>query len=189
MIFFPLAFLFVAGMTYVALNAGGEVETQSDADVLRNGYVLSGTDFAALTASPGTNFVAPDLDTGEPDYAVLSAQITKDKAQASIGVFATLGPQYEKVFAERDIEITVRARRGRTNPSDSFHVAYYTLDAGASEWQIFEPTDTFEDYAFRFRPGLPQDEAEIDYLGMWPAPEGESQTIEVQRITVEVVTP
>lgn len=179
----------MAGMIYLALNAGGEAETQSDADILRNGYVLSGPDFAALTASPGTNFVAPDLETGEPDYAVLSAQITKDKAQASIGIFATLGPQYEKVFAERDIEITVRARRGRSNPSESFQVGYYTLDAGASEWQIFEPTESFEDYTFRFKPGLPQDEAEIDYLGIWPTAEGANKSIEVERITVKVVKP
>ena len=176
-------------MIYVALNAGGEAETQSDADVLRKGYVLSGTDFAALTASPGTNFVAPDLETGEPDYAVLSAQITQEKEQASIGIFATLGPQYEKVFAERDIEITVRARQGRVQPSESFQVGYYTLDAGASGWQTFDLTDRFEDYAFRFRPGLPQDEAEIDYLGIWPSTVGANKTIEVEKITVKVVTP
>lgn len=187
--FFPLAALFVAGIIFFAVNAGGEAETRSDAEVLQHGYILSGPDFAALTASPGTNFVPPTAETGEPNYAVLSAQVARGDAQTSIGVFATLGPQYEKIFAERNIEITVRARQGQERPSKTFEVGYYTLDAGASGWKRFELTDDFEDYAFTFRPGLPQDEAEIDYLGIWPAPEGENKSIEVERITVKVVTP
>jgi len=189
MFFFPLAALFVAGIIYFALNAGGEAETRSDAEVLQNGYVMSGPDFVALTASPGTNFIAPDVETGEPNYAVLSAQMAREKAQASIGVFATLGPQYEKVFAERNIEITVRARKSDSQPSGSFEAGYYTLDAGSSGWKTFELTDNFEDYMFNFRPGLPQDEAEIDYLGIWPSPKGENKSIDVERITVKVVNP
>jgi len=187
--FFPLAALFVAGMIYFALSMGGETETRSDADVLRDGYVLSGLDFSALTAAAGTNFIVPDETQINVNYVVMSAQVPREGGPASLGVFATLGPQYEKVFADRTIEITVRARQGQVNPSESFEMGYYTLDAGASGWKEFEITENFEDYAFRFKPGLPQDEAEIDYLGIWPSPSGESKSIDVERITVKVVQP
>ena len=184
--FFPLAAVVIAGIIYFALNAGDEIETLTEADILREGYVMTGADFDSLTASPGTNFILPSTEAGGTNYAIFSAQAPQD-GRASIGIFATLGPEFESAFAGRKIEITINARRGQERPSDMFLIGYYTLNAGASGWQTFSLSDNFQDHSFTFTPGRPEGMSEIDYLGIWPAPEGENKTMEVNRITIKAV--
>lgn len=178
--FFPLAGLAVAGIVAYALSF--EV---NEAPVNADLYERSGPALEALFPSPGTTIKPPSEEAGSVTYAVLAAHMTQALAPPSAGVFATLGPSYEKNFAGRMIDITVRARAGQESPSPKMLMNYITPGVGQTGWQSFDLGDDFANYTLEFQP---QKSPEITnhYLGIWPDIDGQGRTVEVESVKVEL---
>jgi len=179
-LFYPLSALIIAGMIVYALSF-----STSSAPVDPNVFELSGDSLGELFPSPGTTMQLANDTNGAVAYAVLSGQLDRATAPASAGVFGTLGPVHEESFAGHAIRITVRARQGQLNPSETMDVAYFTAGAGDSAWQNYALSKDFTDYSFVFTPGPLNAKASTDFIGIWPSPKGQKRTIDLLSVRVE----
>lgn len=176
--FFPLAAMVIAGMVAYALSF--EV---NEAPVNADLYERQGAGLSILFPSPGTTVKPPDIEASSENYAVLASHMSRDIAPPSAGVFATLGPAYERNFAGQTIDITVRARRGRENPSPRMDVNYITPGVGQTDWRTFELSEDFTDYTLEFSPVKSPDIIN-HYLGIWPDNSGNGKTVEIESVRV-----
>jgi len=179
--FYPLAALVVFAMIAFALSLKTDT-TPSNVDV----YERQRADLVDLFPSPGTTVRLSE--TGDDIYAVLSAHMTREIAPPSSGVFGTLGPAYEANFGGATITITVRARQSKIAPSAKMELGYFTTGVGDSGWKPFELSNEYVDYSFEFSPNPPLEEG-IDYVGIWPDPDGKGGSIDVQSVRVERLRP
>jgi len=185
--FYPLAVALIAAMIGFALSLG-TTERVSDACIWENGFVARGDDLVSLTASPGTTYEFVGATSANPAHVIMMTEISRVDAPASAGVFAALGPDYERALAGHKLRITVRARQGRKNPLKEFDMGYFTAGAGDSQWQRRQLTEDFQNYSFEFTPNLPTADPDLDYLGIWPGDEGKQETIDVEFMRVDVLT-
>lgn len=178
-LFYPLAGLVIAGLIYGALSFGGKPVPLTTDEVLRDGFVLEGPQLELLTASPGTTL------TLGADTVTLKSHIAKNQAPASAGVFGTLSTEYETAYADKMLEISVRAKSEIT--SARFEVGYFTAGAGDSGWKEFDLTPNYQDHTFFFRPGPVGATPGADYIGIWPGKTGIQDPVQIERISVKVL--
>lgn len=188
--FYPFAILLIAAMVIGALFAGGDPRKKGpEIDPVKTGFVLEGERLRELVPPGGTTIDFAGDAQNPTRYAVLSAHLTKAEAPPSAGIFGALGPVYEAAYGGRKLEITVRARSGREDPSEAFSVQYFTASVGDSPAQVFQLSSEFEDYTFSYTPAAPIGDPGSDYVGMWPDLEGKSRTMDVERVSVKVANP
>ena len=150
--FYPLAALIVVAMVAVALSFGERIDL-TDREIWNSGYTMTGEDLVRLTAQPGTQAVFVAAASEEPAYARLTSTAARDSLPPGPGVFAPLGPQYERAFASRDIRMTVTARSSRINGLETFDIGYFSAGSGDSGWKRKTLTADWKDYVLDFRPG------------------------------------
>jgi hypothetical protein len=180
--FYPIAALLIGAMIIFALSFADTPDPEN----VKKGFVVEGETFQFLTQAPGTSLAVAGDANNPAAYAVFSANLTREKAGPSAGIFATLGPLYKKAFMDNTIEVSVRARKGRTNPTDEFLFGYFAMGSGTSGWKSFKPSKEFETYSFTFRPELVKDDSRVDYVGIWPDEKGRSRTLDVAWIKVKL---
>lgn len=185
--FYPLLVLVIAGILYLAVLPGIRHGNLNPEDIINEGYTLSGLDLQKLTAAPGTEVSFIDGQGERPLLAVLSSNNPRKLANASAGVFGTLGPNYEAGFGGYDLEITITARAGRDKPLSEFKAGYFTVGVGDSRWQNFTLSANFEDYSFNFTPKPPKGNPGNDFVGIWPGDEGKSETMELKSIRIRIL--
>lgn len=186
--FYPFFVLLCAAIVLGALFAGGGLKVDApDIDPIADGYVLEGDDLRRLVQPLGATVDFAASSGGQTAYAVLAAHMTREDAPPSAGIFGELLPIYEAAFAERTLQVTVRARQGRENPSERFSLAYFTAGSGDSKPQYFDLTPEFADYSFTYTPRPPRGVAGSDYVGIWPDLTGLSKTMDVERLSVMVI--
>lgn len=180
--FYPIAAAVIGGMIYYALSFSGPAEL-----VDANLYELSGKGLEQLFPSPGTTVQLANDPSGAVAYAVMGAHLDRASAEASAGVFGTLGSVHETSFAGNPIRITIRARKGRFEAASAMEAGYFTAGAGDSPWQAFSLEDDFSDHSFIFTPGAISEKGGTDFIGIWPDASGESGSIDVMSIRVEKI--
>lgn len=185
--FYPIALAFMAGMIWFALSKSS-VTKLSDACIWHNGFITQGEDLITLTASPGTTYEYRGATQNDPAHVVMMTQIPRKDAPPSAGVFAALGPDYERAFAGQKIRITVRARQGRKTPLAEFDMGYFTAGAGDSQWRRRTLTPDWADYVLDFAPKPPNGDPDLDYAGVWPGEAGEQETMDVEYIKIDVLS-
>jgi len=185
--FYPLALALIAGMIWFALSLSTRTKL-TDACIWHNGYITQGEDLVTLTASPGTIYDYIGATPMDPAHVVAMTQIPRRDAPASAGVFAALGPDYERAFAGQKIRLTVRARQGRKNPLTAFDMGYFTAGAGDSGWRRRTLTPDWKDYVLDFSPKTPNGDPDLDYFGIWPGEAGEQETMDIEFMRVDVLS-
>jgi hypothetical protein len=186
-IFYPIALALIAAMIWFALSRS-TVTKLSDACIWQNGFVTQGEDLVTLTASPGTSYEYVGATPTDPAHIVTMTQIPRKDAPASAGVFAALGPDYERAFAGQQIRVTVRARQGRKAPLEAFDMGYFTAGAGDSRWQRRRLTQDWQDFTLDFAPKPPNGDPDLDYMGVWPGDQGEQKTMDVAFMKIDVLS-
>ncbi len=184
--FYPLLIVVIGVILYLALIPGERTNNPDPKEVLLHGYILEDVDLQKLTAAPGTYVNYIGGQGGQPVIAVLATNIPRKLAEASAGVFGTLGPNYEKGFGGHEIKVTVTARAGKENPLEEFKAGYFTVGAGDSGWQKFTLSDEFEDYSFTFKTNKPKGKPANDFVGIWPGDDGKNETMELKSIRIVV---
>ena len=186
--FYPIALALIAGIIWIALSQA-EISNIISADVCKSGYTVEGEDLMLLEAGPGTNYDYFGAQGENAAYVSLYSHIARDKADPpSAGVFAPIGYLYAQVFHGKTIRMTIRAKAGRRNPLDSFDTGYFSLTAGATQWQKFDLTDSFQDFSFDFSPRKVEPTEDIDYFGIWPGVEGKQTVMDVEKFQVTVLS-
>ena len=185
--FYPLALALIAGMVWFALSRASASKL-TDACIWQNGYVSQGEDLARLTASPGTSYEYMGATSKDPAHIVAMTQIARKNIDPSAGVFAPLGPDYERAFAGQKIRLTVRARQGRKDPLEEFDMAYFTSGVGNTGWQRYKLTPKWKNYSLDYTPGLPNGDPDLDYFGVWPGEDGEQKTMDIEFMKVDVLS-
>jgi hypothetical protein len=183
MYFYPLAALLIGGMIAFALSFGGGAAL-SDDDILALGWRMEGPALRNLNVSPGTEVRYIDEEGG---FVRLSAFTPFDVGPGSVGVFASLGADYERAFAGREIEISLRVRAADRNGLEAFDTAYFPIEAPASDWQVFRLSPDWQDLSFTFSPDIVAAPPNVDLLSIWPGKAGESLAMDLAQIRIEVV--
>jgi len=186
--FYPLAALIVAIMIAVALSFGESVDL-TECEIWTAGYEMKGEDLARLTAQPGTQAVFVAASGGEPAYARLSSTASRDSLPPGPGVFAPLGPQYERAFASRKLRMTVTARASRMSPLETFDIGYFSAGSGDSGWQRETLSPEWKDYTVEHELGALTDRQGLDHASVWPGETAELLNVDVQNIRVQVLNP
>jgi len=186
--FYPLAALIVTAMVVLALSFG-ESDDLTTLEIWKDGYVMSGEDLVRLTAQPGTQAVYIAAAGGEPAYARLTSTAARDSLPKGPGVFAPLGPKYERAFAGQDIRMTVTARASRMNPLADFDIGYFSAGSGDSGWKRKSLTVEWKDYILDFNPGPLTERQGLDHASVWPGETAELLNVDVKEIRVVVLNP
>lgn len=186
--FYPFIVLLIGAIVFAALYAGGPMKTAAltPDEIAQQGYTVEGEDLRRFVSAPGTTVNFALDSTRKVSSAVLAAHISKASAPPSAGVFVTLGPSYESVFGGKSIDVTVRAKQGGDNPSDSFTMQYFTASVGDSRPERLALTRQYQDFTLTFTPNPPKGEPGADYVGIWPDLEGEKRTMDVESIRVQI---
>lgn len=186
--FYPLAAIIVAAMIVFALSLGERIDL-TDREIWNNGYTMEGEELVRLTAQPGTQAIYVAAAGGESAFARLSSTAARESLPPGPGVFAPLGPQYERAFATRLLRMTVTARASRINPLDHFDMGYFSAGSGDSGWKRRELTESWTDYSIEFRPGALTAQQGLDHASVWPGEMAEVLNMDVKKIRVEVLDP
>jgi len=184
--FYPLAALIAVAMIAIALSFAQKVDL-SDATIWKEGYVMEGTDLSRLTAQPGTQATFHASMGGEPAFVRLNATTARENLPPGPGIFAPLGPDYERAFSGRLLRLTVTARPSKVNPLRDFDMGYFSAGAGDSGWKRRTLKQGWSDYVLEFRPGLRVADPDLDYFSIWPGVTAEALSMDVQRMRVEVL--
>jgi len=186
--FYPLAALIAVAMVAYALSLGERIEL-TDCEIWEAGYTMEGEDLIRLTAQPGTQAVYVAAAGGQPAYARLTSTAARDSLPPGPGVFAPLGPQYERAFATRNLRMSVTARTSRLNGLESFDIGYFSAGSGDSGWKRKTLDIDWSSYVMEFRPGALTGRQGLDHASIWPGETAELLNVDVQKITVEVLDP
>ncbi|GGX74593.1 hypothetical protein GCM10011309_25940 [Litorimonas cladophorae] len=186
--FYPLAAIIVAAMIVFALSLGERIDL-TDREIWDNGYTMEGEELVRLTAQPGTQAIYVAAAGGESAFARLSSTAARESLPPGPGVFAPLGPQYERAFATRLLRMTVTARASRINPLEHFDMGYFSAGSGDSGWTRRELTESWTDYSIEFRPGALTAQQGLDHASVWPGEMAEVLNMDVKKIRVEVLDP
>lgn len=184
--FYTLSATFVATSILIAMMHSTEIKV-SDECIVENGFIAQGKELKNLTSSPGTSFTFVAASQSSPAYITASSHVPRVYAQASAGIFAVLGPDYERVLGGRALSMTVSARKNRAYALDEFDMGYFTAGAGDSGWKTRKLTNFWRDYVLYFTPTSSQSEPDIDYLGIWPGVRGEKKLMDLRYIKVKVL--
>ena len=187
--FYPIAAILVAIIVAIAVVPGFNRAAQNQENILVNGFELTGSDLGKLTAAP-TTFA--EFDTGG-DGNIANARIygnmPRDMAPASAGVFGTLSAGYLRVFAGKTLEVRVRARKNASSTLEQFDLGFFTPGAGSSGWKKYTLTPTYQDFSFTYEAPAQLSESQVSYVGIWPGDKGDSQPMDVERLSVKIVKP
>lgn len=185
-IFYPLAALIVVLMIALALSFGERIDL-TDREIWDNGYTMSGEDLVRLTAQPGTQAVFVASAGGEPAYARLTSTVARESLPPGPGVFAPLGPQYERAFATNKLRMTITARASRLNPLETFDIGYFSAGSGDSGWKRKTLTPDWSEYVLEFRPGALTADQGLDHASVWPGDTAELLNVDIKEIRVVVI--
>ena len=186
--FYPLAALIIAAMVAFALSFGERIEL-TDCEIWNSGYKMEGEDLVRLTAQPGTQAVFVAAAGGEPAFARLTSTAARESLPKGPGVFAPLGPQYERAFATRNLRLIVTARSSRLNGLEDFDIGYFSAGSGDSGWKRKSLSADWAEYQIEFRPGALTERQGLDHASVWPGETAELLNVDVQRIHVIVLDP
>ena len=181
--FYPLAALLIVAMIALALSFGGG-DDLDDAERLATGWTMEGPALRNMTVSPGSNQRYIDEDGG---FIRLSTFTAMGEGPGSLGVFATLSSDYERVFAGRELRVTITARAAAPDPLERFDAAYFTVEGPATPWRGFELGDSFEDHSFTYTPPIIAAPPNADLVAIFPGRTGEQREMDVSRIRIEVI--
>jgi len=183
--FYPLAALIAVVMVVVALSFGENLEL-TEAEIRASGYLMAGEDLVRLTAQPGTQSVFVAAAGSQPAYARLNSTAARNSLPKGPGVFAPLGPEYERVFAGQNIQMVVTARRSRNNGLETFDIGYFSAGSGDSGWKRKTLTPEWKDYVLNFRPGPLTEKVGLDHASVWPGETAELLTVDIKSIRVVI---
>jgi hypothetical protein len=187
--FYPIATALIAGLITLALVPGPMKQRKQETTILNDGYHLAGDDLKLLQAAAPNFIEYVNGPEGEVKSIILYSNIPRKDATPSAGVFRALGSRYERIFGGQNLEISVRARAGAKTPLDKFDMGYFTGEDGDSGWQTFELSKDYQDFMFSFTPNPPKGPPGRDYVGIWPGKDGNSRTMEVERISIKIIAP
>ena len=186
--FYPLAALIVVVIVAVSLSFGESIEL-SDREIWDAGYTMSGEDLVRLTAQPGTQAVFVAAAGGEPAYARLTSTAARNSLEKGPGVFAPLGPQYERAFAAKNLRMTITARASHLNPLEAFDIGYFSAGSRDSGWKRKTLSPDWKDYVLDFNPGALTERRGLDHASVWPGETAELLNVDIKSILVIVLNP
>ena len=178
----------IAGtLSYVAYRdhwidlSDGTLPTASQRPV-QNATVIFPGDEGALSPAQGNTVQA---DRSNPSIIWIRSSLTRAESSGSTdGVAVTVPSSLTAGLGGKRIRVTISAARGRSSGASSpFAVAYSTGAVGDSGWLVFEPTESFQDFSFRYRVPA-RAEGFTHYVGLWSDISGRETPLAVRRITI-----
>jgi len=186
--FYPLAALVTIAMVIFAMSFRVKVDL-TDSEIWENGYVMAGEDLIRLAAQPGTQAEFVAAAGGQPAYARLTSTVARASVAPKPGIFAPLGPEYERAFATRKLRLTIIARSSSIQGLDHFDMGYFTAGSGDSPWKRKKLTEEWAEYVMEYTPGALTEKVGLDHFSMWPGETAELLSMDVREMRVKVLNP
>lgn len=181
--FYPICALFVGAVIWYALSFTQEREPIDPS----KGFEVSGENLQYFLVPDQLDFsLTTDSQTGET-VAVLTSNVNIKTAPPSAGLCMRLGFELETAFAERELEMIVRARAGDSSPTTKFQMGYFVIGQKGSGWKEFTPDAGYKDYKIKLKKGALKGETRGDFAGIWPDLDGKGRTLNVASIIVKPV--
>lgn len=186
--FYPLAALLAIAMVVFALSLADNPDL-TDKEIWCKGYVMSGENLTRLAAQPGTQAVFVAASGVDPAYARLTSTVARASVNPKPGIFAPLGPDYERAFATQRLRLTITARSSANKGLTAFDMGYFTAGSGDSPWNRRQLTPSWEDYVMEYTPGALSAQRGLDHFSIWPGEMAELLNMDVREMRVEVLDP
>lgn len=188
-LFYPMIAAVLAVMAAVALAPGPERQREAMAAMgnPQDGLHLQGEALSNLQAPEGLSMDLVELPDGRTIGRAAAFKRT-DQPPLSAGVFVTLTSEFEDAFAGHTVRVSVEARRPQANGSQRMWVSYFGGGGpGDGVWREAALGTELQTYVFEW--ALPEmgGEPGVDYIGIWPDPEGQGRAVEVFSLRAEVV--
>ncbi len=187
--FFPLALLLAAGLVWLALREPGRSLPDGSVSGAGSDYRVirvAGPDLNRFEAGPEAR---SDVSQGEDGFILTVSATGPSFADApDRGPHFRLAPDIETAFAGRLIRVNLRARSAGTGGAAAFEMAYSTGPEGRSQWQRFDLTPQFANYAFDFQ--VPEAKAEqgVDFVGIRPVASPGAGAVEIESLMLVNLT-
>ncbi len=186
-LFFSASIAVAAGIVALALSLGDSPRVIIQ-EICERGYVLSGDDLNRLEQANGTSIGFVEETENDPAHMVMYAQVSRDLAPPSAGIFMSVTESYANIFNGKTIKMTVRARQNRQIALDEFETAYFSQTSGSTGWQRFTLTPDFADYSFEHTLRPYDGTVDLDYFGIWPGVLGDGRKMDVEMMRIDIVS-
>jgi hypothetical protein len=180
--FYPLAAVLIGGMVFGALS-GADNTTRTNEDILTNGVVFEGSQLNGITLGNGLD--ADVLVENEREFARISAVRGPLDGPQSAGAFYTLTPHEIETLQGRVVRVTFTIRSSVENGAAGANLAFFVAGIGQDAWQRQTITAEFADYSMTITP--PSCDWNYGYLGLWPDWTVGTNTIDVERVEIQVL--
>ncbi len=91
----------------------------------------------------------------------------------------------EVAFSEKNLKVTIRARRAPVNGSPMMRAEYYASADETSDWKSFLVTPEWQDYTFNYVPPKSAANLGLDFLGIWADSDGLGRAVEISKVTFD----
>jgi len=142
---------------------------------------IAGPQLNRFISGQGLEMSACQADT---DY-VLGLRATRSDFPPTpeTGPHFRLAPDIELAVSNRNIKVIIRARASGQAGAKAFEANYFTGPEGASGWQKFALTETFEDHVFDYAVPAANEVQGVDFLGIHPIVEEGANGFEIESVT------
>jgi len=190
-VFYPFILLIAAALAIAALVGGPDRIVGFTGEPLlgQDSLVARGPDLAAMRAADG--LTVEFLPSAEDlNHARLRAFRRPEDGAASAGVFLTISPRQESALSGRTVRVSILARARGAEATERFLAQYATSDSpGDSGWIAFEPDAVFRTYSFTHAIPEKNGPPGLDFIGVWPDPDGEGRALDIIQLSVEPIDP
>ena len=185
-IFFPLILLSILGMIWLATLRQAEICPTGSVSAAHTDYVtikISGSQLNRFMPGQGLEMAPCQANT---DYVLnLRAKTADFPATPDTGPHFRLAPDIEVALSNQNIKVIIRARASTQTGAKAFEANYFTGPEGASGWQKFALTETYQDHVFDYAVPAANKDRGVDFLGIRPMVEAGANGFEIESVTLE----
>ncbi len=151
-----------------------------------DGVEISGRQLGLMQAGPGLTAQLAEED-GETVLRAAAGQ-RPDEGVRSAGVFLALPERFGRAYVGKPLVITMMLRAKGAHASPEALLTFYTINGARSASQTCKTGPQWQPCVLHYTPRPPRKKAVIDYIGLWPDPQGLSRSVEVKSITIRLDT-
>ncbi len=186
-VFYPLAALIAGAIILFSLNYWpGRLKGESPfVGPPEQGFVVAAEQLQILQAGPGLS--AQIMEGGDGFTLRVAAGHGPDDGDKSAGVFLTLPQTYSSAFADKTVELTMIVRAAGANPSPQVFIGYYATGRADSPRTFCPLTAHWQACRLLFHVPAANNNDDIDFVGIWPDPDGLSRTADIREVQVRLI--
>ncbi len=185
-LFYPLTALLAALLIVFSLQywPGNRHEAGPFDGAPKDGLVLSGRQLGLMQAGPGLSAALMDQD-GETFLRTAAGQ-RPEEGMRSAGVFLALPVKFGAFYVGKPLEVSMQLRARGPEASPEAQLTFYTINGQSSPHVSCMPSPHWQPCVLHYTPRPVRKGQVVDYIGLWPDPEGLSRTVDIKSVRIRL---